>query len=159
MRNRLLPAFVYTREFATVLLLAMLWFSFKTLDAFPRPRDWTFVAAFLPLTVGIVWLEFQLLRPGKFLHDPPRRVEPPPRGAHLESAYLVIHLDISQAPPVATYAHIYSSSAQQLTGFGREAKVDLYRVQAATFEEALHEMEQIAPLYFPWVVPLMTRKR
>ncbi len=85
---------------------------------------------------------------------------PSPLSRPLRSrAYLVLHIDITQSPPVATFACIYSASAQDLTRFGRESKADLYRVEADTFTEAHDELEQIVPLYFPWVVPLMTRNR
>jgi len=158
MSKRIFPAFVYTRNFAAGVLLVMLWLSFKMLDVFPRPRDATFLAVFMPLILGCVWMFLQLVRSGEFLADPsPTQAPATPRP--WAYAYLVIHIDITQSPPVATFACIYSASAQDLTRFGKETKAELYRVGAKTFSEAYDEMEQIVPLYFPWVVPLMTRNR
>lgn len=75
----------------------------------------------------------------------------------LSRAYLVVHLDLRQSPPVASFACIYSCSARDLTCIGCEARADVYKVEADTFEEALREMKRIQPLYFPWLTPLMTR--
>ncbi len=75
------------------------------------------------------------------------------------SAYLVVHLNTRQSPPMATFVGIYSSSASDLTNIGGEAHADLYEVTAASYHEASEEMARIAPIYFPWVVPLMTRNR
>lgn len=155
MSKRLFPAFMYTPTFGWVLLVAMLWLNFKALDVFHGMARLPFVVF---TTVGVLFLGRELLRGKDFLKDPVGAARTIP-GPRYENAYLVLHINIKQSPPVVVYAHIYSSSAKDLTGYGSEAKADLYRVQAATFAEALHEMEQITPLYFPWVVPLMTRDR
>ena len=84
--------------------------------------------------------------------------ESPARRPTSEHAYLVIHFNIKVSPPVATFVCIYSASARHLTNAGTgEAKADIYKVSAPTFAEAHAEMQRIAPLYFPWVTPLMRR--
>ncbi len=92
--------------------------------------------------------------------------EPEPRPPQREwksalrsRCYLVVHLDLKVSPPVALFVHMYSCSAKDLTMTGaREARADLYMVEADTFSEALDEMERLQPLYFPWATEWMVRK-
>lgn len=151
MSKRLFPAFVYTVAFKQMLFIALMGINFKALDVFHGMARLPFLLFGL---FGGAFLIRELWR-----ENPLNPASVPVRKAPFHSAYLVVHLDIKQSPPVAVFVHIYSSSAKDMTTFGGEAKADLYHVRAEKFTEALREMEQIAPLYFPWVVPLMTRNR
>ena len=74
--------------------------------------------------------------------------------------YLVVHLDLKVSPPTVLFVHTYSCSAKDLTHTGaREARTDLYMIEADTFQEALDEMRVVQPLYFPWATPYLTRNR
>ncbi len=154
MSKRLFPAFVYTRPFAWALLVASLWLNFKALDVFHGMTRLPFVVF---TTISVMFLGRELLRGEDFLKEPP----PParPRVPYRYRAYLVVHLNIKRSPPVATFAGIYSSSSRDLTSIGGEAHADLYSVEADSYHQASEELERIAPLYFPWVEPLMRRYR
>jgi hypothetical protein len=108
------------------------------------------MCAILACGVGFGWLALD-----EHLATPPK--EPRPRPAPYY-AYLVLHLDTRQSPPTVVFADVYSAKGQDLTRFGHEANVDLYRVSGSSFHEASEELEQIIPLYFPWVMPLRRRR-
>jgi hypothetical protein len=92
----------------------------------------------------------------------PATVQPTTRVARpwRDRCYLVVHLDLKVTPPAVAFVHTYSCSAKDLTHTGaREARADLYMVEADTFQAALDEMRRVQPLYFPWVTPYLTRNR
>ncbi len=153
MSKRIFPGFVYTREFASALLVALLWLNFKALDVFHGMARLPFVAF---TTISVLFLGRELLRGKDFLKEP---LPPPPRRPYRYRAYLVAHISFRQTPPTVTFVGIYSSSASDLTNCGSEAHADLYSVEAASYHDASEDMEQVARLYFPWVVPLMKRYR
>ncbi len=145
---------MYSREFASALLVAMLWLGFKALDEFHGMTRLPFVVF---TTLGVLFLGRELLRGKDFLKEP--TPPPSPRRTHRYRAYLVAHINFKQSPPTVTFVGIYSSSASDLTNCGSEAHADLYSVEAASYHDASEDMEQVARLYFPWVVPLMKRYR
>ena len=83
-----------------------------------------------------------------------------PLPRYYDRAFLVAHLDISARPPVVSSVNIYSTSARDLTLTGLPVShVDIYSVESDSFQEALDEMERVAPLYFPWTTPLRKPRR
>lgn len=151
MRKGIFPAFMYTPAFGWALLIAMLWLNFKALDVFHGMARLPFVVF---TTIGVLFLGRELLRGKDFLKEPA-----PPRARVRMRAYLVVHLDTKQSPPIATFVDIYSASARDLTSIGGEAHADLYVLECDSYHEASEELRRVATLYFPWVVPLMTRSR
>ncbi len=135
------------------------WLTFRTLDnvlAMPH-RHWLLVAFLVVQLVFLATLTYAIVATSDRVAAPPPK---PHTHVQRASAYLVVHLDLKVSPPVALFVHTYSCSAKNLTHTGaREARADLYMIEADTFQEALDEMERLQPLYFPWATPLLTRKR
>lgn len=130
------------------------------MNQWPTISDWIFAvgaAALYVLTVyAIAYVLARLEQRSSVVAGIRSRGAQPFRP--ISQAYLVVHLDLRQSPPVASFACIYSCSARDLTCIGGEARADVYKVEADTFEEALREMKRIQPLYFPWITPLMNRR-
>lgn len=154
MRKRF-PRWFYTTP-GTVLWLAFIWLTFGCVDMLIKggaPR-WFSVLTVVVSCVAIVITYIQVTGVGA---SASASAAPPAFVPY--RAYLVIHFDIKQTPPVATFVDIYSASARHLTSIGGEGKADLYVAEGNSYHEASESLERIAPLYFPWVVPLMTRSR
>ena len=155
--HRIFPRWFYTAPVGTVIWIATMWCTFHNFDLLGKNGGpWWFWAFAIAMACASVFLTYVLVRDA----DPPRQSEGTsgPRVIPYR-AYLVIHLDIRQSPPVATFADVYSASASDLTSVGGEAHADLYSLTGESYHQAHEELMQIIPLYFPWVMPLLTRQR
>jgi hypothetical protein len=153
--RRHFPTWFYTPSVGSVLLIALLWLSFHNFDVLGKNGGPTWYWAFsIALACASVFLTYVLVKAG----DEPLEAEPEAPPIRYR-AYLVLHINTRQHPPVVTFAHVYSASARDLTLTGGEAHADLYSLTADSYHEAHEELMQIIPLYFPWVVPLLTRQQ
>lgn len=109
--------------------------------------------------ISLLLIFFVFITLGIF-RETPARSPAPTRRSLRSRCYLVVHLDLKVSPPAVVFVHTYSCGAKDLTHTGaREARADLYMIEADTFQDALDEMQRIQPLYFPWATPYLTRNR
>ncbi len=148
--RRIFPRWFYTPPVGTVTLLAVMWFTFHNFDLWSTAH-WWYRAFTLALALATGALTYLIVKSD--MGSVPVRSRP--KAIHY--AYLVVHIDTRQSPPVAKFACIYSSRGQDLTMTGGEAHADVYRVSGDTYAEAANHMRRVAPLYFPWIEPLLVR--
>lgn len=161
----MLPKQLQKPWFGTVAWLTMVYLTYVMIDGLrdrTSPPSWWLVAFSVVQGILVIAVTYAIVAAGDEAVSQAKQLTPAPtpRRPLLSRAYLVVHLDLRVSPPTVSFVHIYSCKASDLTMTGaREARADLYMVEADTFQEALDEMERLQPLYFPWVTPLMTRSR